>query len=311
VLAPPLKHTLDQLAVLSAIHRCGTFARAAEDLNRVPSAVSHAVRTLEEQLGVQLFDRSGHRAVLTSAGRRLLEASEEVLSASQLLDRLADQIRTGWEPELQIVVDGALPMEPISRALRAFVQRDIPTRVRVDVEYQEGVPERWETDHAQMMLILDFESEGELLDIVPLPAVDMWLVAAPEHPLSKAGASGRLGRDSLAPFVELAVKDSAPRYSRNPKNTFHRSQHVIYLSDFHSKRLAALAGVGYGWLPGHLIHADLEQKRLLPVALDSGHRWTYHPRLVTRRDEPIGRAGRLFMACLLDTDEVENDSLAR
>lgn len=285
-----LNHTLDQLLVLDAIERHGTFARAAASLCRVPSAVSYAVRTMESQLGVPLFERMGNRARLTPAGRRILESGRAVLAQARSLEQVAQQIRDGWEPELQVVVDGVYPMAPITAALAAFTAQRIPTRVRLDVEYQEGVPERWQADRAALMLILDFDPEDDPLTIHDLPPLRMLLVAAPDHPAA--------GQDSpdLTDHFELVVKDSSPRYARTPKQTWNRSQHAIYLSDFHSKRLAALSGVGFGWLPEHLIAADLDSGALVGLG---DQQWTYHPKLVHRSDVRLGRAATLFAEALL------------
>jgi len=64
-----MRLTLDALTVLDAIDRKGSFAAAAEELHRVPSAMTYAVQKLEEDLDALLFDRRGHRAQLTEAGR--------------------------------------------------------------------------------------------------------------------------------------------------------------------------------------------------------------------------------------------------
>ena len=60
--------TLESIEVLDAIARRGSFAQAALELGRVPSALTYTVRRLEEDLDVLLFDRRGHRAKLTPAG---------------------------------------------------------------------------------------------------------------------------------------------------------------------------------------------------------------------------------------------------
>ena len=267
--------TLDQLQVLDAIERLGTFARAAEELHRVPSAVSYAVKSLEEQLGVRLFERLGNRTRLTAEGRRVLEAGREVLDKARELERVAFVMREGWEPELHVVVDGVYPMEALARALRALAEAGAPTRVRLDVEYQEGVPERWERDRAQLMLILDFDPEDDPLEMQALPAFDMVFVGAP-------GARTQ---------YELVVRDSADRYRRQPKEAFGGHRDVVYLSDFHSKRLALMAGVGQGWMPEHLVRDDLESGALEHLG---ERRWTYHPQLVWRRGQVLGRAAELF-----------------
>src|SRR5260370_375245 len=74
--------SLESLQVLDAIDRKGSFAAAAEDLHRVPSAITYSVRQLEESLGIEIFDRTGHRAVLTEAGREVLSEGRKLLRAA-------------------------------------------------------------------------------------------------------------------------------------------------------------------------------------------------------------------------------------
>jgi DNA-binding transcriptional LysR family regulator len=62
--------TIDVLETLDAIDRRGSFAKAAEELNKATSAVSYAVQKLEEQLDIALFQRQGRRSVLTPGGSR-------------------------------------------------------------------------------------------------------------------------------------------------------------------------------------------------------------------------------------------------
>ncbi|HND30269.1 MAG TPA: LysR family transcriptional regulator, partial [Myxococcota bacterium] len=180
------RHSLDQLLVLDTIVQTGSFAAAARVLHRVPSAISYTVQALEDALGVPLFDRSGHRAVLTPAGARLLEEGRELLRRARQLDQLAATLGEGWEPELRVVVDGALPLEPVTDALKIFVERRIPTRVHLDVEYQDGVLERFDSDHADLMLALGIEDGGRLRG-TPLPPLEMLLVVGCSHPLATGG----------------------------------------------------------------------------------------------------------------------------
>jgi DNA-binding transcriptional LysR family regulator len=64
-----MKLTLEALTVIDAIDRCGSYAAAAEELHKVPSALSHVVQKVEADLGVTVFNRTGHRARLTDTGR--------------------------------------------------------------------------------------------------------------------------------------------------------------------------------------------------------------------------------------------------
>lgn len=62
--------SLESLEVLDAIERKGSFAAAAHELGKVPSALTYVVRKLEDDLDVLLFDRRRHRAELTPAAAR-------------------------------------------------------------------------------------------------------------------------------------------------------------------------------------------------------------------------------------------------
>jgi DNA-binding transcriptional LysR family regulator len=268
--------TLDQLQVLDAIERHGTFGRAAKELHRVPSAVSYAVRMLEEDLGLSLFERLGNRTRLSAEGARILDAGRRVLAEAKALEHQAFVMREGWEPDLHIVVDGIYPMERLALGLEALAAAEAPTRIRLDVEYQEGVPERWEADNAQLMLILDFDPEDDPLETVKLAELPLALVSTESH----------RGYD-------LVVRDSAERYRRRPKRSFEQGENAVHLSDFQSKKVAILAGIGAGWMPLHLVQDELDRG-----TLQAHKHWTYHPQLVWRTDRPLGRAAEVFVDAL-------------
>src|SRR5471032_1730181 len=97
-----LKLSLDALAALDAIERKGSFAAAATELFRVPSALTYTIARLDEDLGIRIFDRTGRKASLTAAGRELLEEGRTLLSFAGELERRVQQVARGWEVELRI-----------------------------------------------------------------------------------------------------------------------------------------------------------------------------------------------------------------
>ena len=77
--------TLKQLEAFYWAATCMNFAMAAQRLHLSLSSLSKRIAELEQSLGQPLFDRSGHRAVLTDAGSRLLPRSRELLQAAEAL----------------------------------------------------------------------------------------------------------------------------------------------------------------------------------------------------------------------------------
>lgn len=288
--------TLDQLRALDAIDRLGSFAAAAKELHRATSAVSYAIRNLEEALGLRLFDRSRHRASLTADGRLVLTEGRAILTQAERLARLADDLRGEWEARLSLVVDGLFPLPPILRALSRFEAMGAPTRLSLRVEHLGGVHHRFATEEAELMLVLDFGGSASLRARA-VPPVEMVLVARPDHAVRDAA---RLDRSALALHTELTVEDSRPGVAARPGRLSLGSPHVFRLSDFHSKRLALLQGLGFGWMPLHLVREDLDAGRLAPLGFEEGDRFVFAPHLVSRVEPPLGRAGETVVEMLME-----------
>src|SRR5512139_794717 len=125
-----MKLSRDGLLVLDAIARKGSFAAAADELHRVPSAITYTVQKLEQDLGVQLFDRSGHRAKLTQAGEELLRDGRHLLRAAVDLECRVQRVGKGWETELRIAHDDVIAAGRFSRLIESFYEQGGGTRLR-------------------------------------------------------------------------------------------------------------------------------------------------------------------------------------
>lgn len=285
-----MNFTLDQLRALDAIDRLGTFAAAAKELHRVPSAVTYLVQNLEAALSVTLFERSKRTARLTPEGRRVLQLARTVLDGARALEAVAGDLAGGWEATLHVAIDGALPSGPLAQCIRVLSQPDVPTRLRVDIEYQEGVLDRVDRDGADIGLYLGFDTEElaapyERLD---LPELEFVLV---HHP------------DANVEGTRLVVRDSADRYRHDPKEAHDGTRNVVYLADFHSKRLAMESGAGVGWIPRHLVDNAIGEGRLVLADVEP-NTWRYRPVVIWPIERPLRRAGQLFVDTLLQATKV-------
>lgn len=286
--------TLDQLRVLDAIAQRGSFAAAGQALHRTTSAVSYAVRALEEALGVAIFDRRGHRAELTAAGRLVLEEGRQLLDRASALEAVARALQEGWEASLLVVADGIFPLRPLTRAMSRIIRAGVPTRVSLRVEYLGGVRERFDEQSADLMLTLAFAGDARHV-ARPLSPIEMVLVARAGHAVL---AARRVDRAAVAQHVELLVDDSSRRSEARQRPLSLGSAQVFRLSDFHSKLEALLEGVGIGWMPRHLVEEHLADGRLAEIPLVEGSRHVFVPHLVHRRRTAPGRAARMFVELL-------------
>src|ERR1700726_4361547 len=91
--------SLDQLRTFIAAADEGSFSAAGRRLRRAQSVVSQTLANLEGQLGVKLFDQSGHLPVLTDQGRALLDNARTVAGDVDRLKARAKSLAGGLEPE--------------------------------------------------------------------------------------------------------------------------------------------------------------------------------------------------------------------
>src|SRR5258706_12824312 len=100
--------TPEALAMMDIIARTGSFAAAARELGKVPSALTYNVRQLEDALDVLLFDRRSRQAKLTAAGEELLNEGRRLLEQMDAVANRVKRVATGWETQLSIAVDGVI-----------------------------------------------------------------------------------------------------------------------------------------------------------------------------------------------------------
>ncbi len=123
------------LRSIRAIHEAGGLARAAEMLGVTQSALSHQIKGLEEQAGVELFVRRSKPLRLSAAGQRLLRAAEKVLPEIEALQAEFGGLREGRSGRLHIAIECHACFEWLFPVLEAFRK----TWPDVDVDIRPGL----------------------------------------------------------------------------------------------------------------------------------------------------------------------------
>src|SRR3984885_1435 len=126
--------SLDQLRAFIASVDEGSFSAASRKLHRAQSVVSELVSSLEGQIGVALFDRSGRYPTLTPQGAVLLADARNISSGLDFMKARARGMAAGLEPELSVVVDVLFPIAAITGAAKEFRERFSGTPLRLYVE---------------------------------------------------------------------------------------------------------------------------------------------------------------------------------
>ncbi|WP_333687534.1 LysR substrate-binding domain-containing protein [Methylococcus capsulatus] len=252
---------LDGLRLLDAIARRGSFAAAAEEMHRVPSAVTYGIQKLEQDLGVILFDRSGHRATLTEAGRELLQEGRHLLRAAAELEERVRQVARGFETELRIALSDLIPLDRFYPLLETFYVLNCATRIKLSREVYGGTWDALATSRADLVIGAPGEAPpGGGLATRPLGVVEFVFAIAPGHPL--AGLAEPLQRADIQHHRAVVASDS----SRNlPPRTsgLLSGQDTLAVPDTEAKLEAHRRGLGVGYLPRQLVLQDLARGTLI------------------------------------------------
>lgn len=257
--------TLEALEVIDAIERRGSFAAAARELDRVPSALTYTVRRLEDDLDVLLFDRRGHRARLTPAGRALVEEGRLLLASADELAKRVRHIATGWEPELRIALDELVPFPNCAGLFRAFYAQDPPTRIRVGSEVLSGCWEALVDGRAELAIGAPGESPAlpggpAGISSRPIGSVGFIFAVAPQHPLAQAPEP--LAACDIAAHRAVAIADTSRRLPSRTVGLLS-GQDVLTVHSALAKLQAQMAGLGVGYLPACLAASALAAGQLV------------------------------------------------
>lgn len=290
--------TPEALTMMDVIARSGSFAAAARELGKVPSALTYNVRQLEDALDVLLFDRRSRQARLTAAGEELLNEGRRLLEQIDAVANRVKRVATGWETQLTIAVDGV--MSPVTMfelcesffALSPGAASDGPgTRLRLRHEVLAGTLEALTSGQADLAIGVSIGPDvgpPAGMQVQPLGELSFVFAVAPHHPL--AAATEPIGETELLRHRAVAVADSATRLTPLTVNLLP-GQDVFTVASTQAKIEAQLRCLGCGYLPEPLARDHIAAGRLVvkqtfrrPVVARLGYAWR------TPQTGSIGRA---------------------
>lgn len=261
-----MRLSIDSIQVLDAIERKGSFSAAAAELHRVPSAITYSVRQLEDALGVELFDRRGHRAVLTDAGRELLKEGRKLLEAAADLECRVQQVARGWESEVRIAVDSLVAIHKLYGIVGEFYEENSGTRVKLSAEVLAGTWDALASGRADLAVGASGDApSGRNFASQPLGRVRMLLVAAPFHPL--AAEPEPVTEERVQRHRAVSVADTSRHLP--PRTVGMLSgRDVLTVPTIEDKAAAHVAGLGVGFLPSWIAEREAAAGRLKVLRTD-------------------------------------------
>ena len=254
------KITLEQWSSLVAVVEEGSFAKAAERLNKSQSAISYAIARLEEQLPMPALYQQGRRALLTELGEVLYRRAKQLLEHANDLEGVAKCFAEGWASELVLAVESIVPMDKVLQALVLFAEKAPQTRVVLLETTLSGTDEALYERQADMTLSAHIPTgflSNQIGEVVMLP------VASADHALVKH--DGPLSEADLRGHRQIVVRDSGQK--RNQDKGWLEAEQRLTVSHFSTAIQALEQGLGFCFVPESFIKLQLEQGVLKPLNL--------------------------------------------
>ncbi len=282
---------LAQIRTFLAVAECGSFSRAAERLFLTQPAVSKRVAQLEEELGVPLFDRMGHRVVLTGAGRLLLEEGEAILEGVEECRRRIASLDATPAGTLPLGTSHHIGLHRLPAVLERYVERH--PAVRLELAFLGSEQACHQVLHGSLELAVvtlpeRLEEELQAREVWPDPLA---VVVSPGHPLAgRRCPPAELTRyDALLPSggtqTRALVERALEAHGVRPR--------VAQQTDF-LETLKRLAAIGLGWtvIPEIMVDAEVRTVEVEGIVLQRRLGVVHH------RRRTLSSAARALMEML-------------
>lgn len=255
------------LEVVDAVARTGSFSAAAQELHRVPSAISYTVRQLEEWLAVSLFIRRHRDVELTEAGRYFLLEGRTVIKKMVATRLQCQQIANGWRGHLSIAVDNIVRPERTRRLVLDFYRHFPDVELRISQEVFNGV---WDAlDDGRVEVAIGATKAipvGGRYGFRDMGALGWHCVVASHHPLARLPAP--LSDDDLRSWPSLVLEDTSRSLPKRITWLLD-NQRRMTVPDWPSGMECLNAGLCVGMVPHHLAQAHLKGGSLRVLSLQN------------------------------------------
>jgi len=232
-----MRHSPEALLAFAEAAILGSFSAAARKLGKSQSTISSAIANLEIDLGLTLFDRSSRKPRLTASGQVMLGRVQEILAASDRLDRAAAELAGGLEARLSLVLSDTYQSDRFEETLSAFEHLYPDLELECLIAEHGDVVALVESGRAQIGLVAAQASYPPDIGAATLLELsEIALFVAPGHPLA---TQADITQEMLASHRELRLNTYLDEAMPQPHRRSWSAPSYLMLLE--------MAVLGFGW----------------------------------------------------------------
>jgi DNA-binding transcriptional LysR family regulator len=258
------------------------------------------MQKMQQGLGVKVFEHKGRKAVLTDAGKLMLQRAKDLIHAASAAEKVAADFSAGWEPQIGLVLNDMFPSHILHSALKAFGEQCPQTRLEIYVEVLSGVDDKLRHGEAQIAINHMIPS-----GMVGEPIIDMEFVrvAHPDHPLHHIGRA--IYHSDMKLHRQIVIRDSG-NYRRENRGYLGSDQRWTVPNMREALELLKL-GFGSGVLARSIAQPAIDAGELRELDIDGGGTIASNLNLIFSDKANTGPAA-LLLAKLLKEAAKNNQS---
>ncbi|MFA0039926.1 DNA-binding transcriptional activator PunR [Vibrio sp. 10N.261.52.A1] len=252
------------LEMLDTVARLGSFTAAAEQLHKVPSAISYGVRQVEQELDVLLFRRLPRKVELTPAGELFIEEARALLRQMEEVSAQTRRAARGWKKTLRLTLDNVVKLDKMKPMIEEFYQTFEFAELQINMEVFNGSWEAIAQGRADIVIgATSAVPVGGDFEVKDMGQLDWAFVMSPSHPCVR---EQNLNEEFVSQYPAICLDDTSSVLPK--RHTGHyANQRRLLLPNWYSAIECLKNGVGVGYMPRHIAAPIIEQGLLVEKIL--------------------------------------------
>lgn len=245
--------TENQLLILDAIVKTGSFKKASVQLSKSQSSLSVAIKNLEDQLGFLIFDRSEYRPKITEKGQLFYARSQKLLENYSNLYEFGKELGQIDQPLIKVSIDCVIPFANVASILNTFQKLKPNTKLQIRTDAIDGGLDQLNDDNVDMAIIPsfgipDYIHREKILTINFRPCI------SPKAYKELNGDFEKLPRIVINSSAKDPMKDTG---------LIQEKTEVWQVNDHNYKSQLIKNGLGWGNLPIQMFEEDIKNGNLI------------------------------------------------
>ncbi|QLE85619.1 LysR family transcriptional regulator [Shewanella sp. Scap07] len=257
--------TEQTMQLIDMVARVGSFTAAANKLHKVPSAVSYAVKQVEEELGVVLFERHHRSVSLTPAGEHFVQQSRTMLTNMAKLRENTQRVANGWQPTLSIALDNIVRADKLSALIANFYRNFDNVELIIRIEVFNGVWEAIASGRSDIAIgattAIPVGGDYHFRD---MGEIEWAFLVSKNHPL--AAIDTPLEDEQLKQYPSICLEDTSREIPKR-MTWLLENQRRLVVPDWIRAINCFREGLGIGYMPMHFAAPFIQNGTLIQKQL--------------------------------------------